>query len=117
MDDLMADNGVPHTEAELYAVMFENQKGNPKENDGVDTRSCWQQRGESDKQVIAYSDRCFEVLSWCNLLCPRDTPQTVDHVMCKHCTLFGFQDGYFDHDNWEKTLFGGEAGPKKIVQV
>merc|ERR1711924_345539 len=53
----------------------------------VDSRTCWQPRGPADKQVIDYAEKCFEVHSWCNLLCPRDTPQTVDHVMCKHCTL------------------------------
>merc|ERR1712146_142511 len=100
MEDLMQDNGVPQTESELYAVQFNNWPGAPSaENGNVDTRSCWQQRGESDKQVIDYSDRCFEVLSWCNLLCLRDTPQTVDHVMCKHCTLFGFDAGYWDIAN------------------
>jgi hypothetical protein len=104
MDDLMADNGVPHTLIPDYAVMFENQKGNPKANDGDDTRSCWQQRGPEDKQVVDYSDRCFEVLSWCNLLCPRDTPQTVDHVMCKHCTLFGFDAGYWDIANFKEAV-------------
>jgi len=118
MDDLMNDAGVPKTQNMLYAVMFKNYPGGPTEENGeVDTRSCWQPRGSGDKQVIDFAEKCFEVLSWCNLLCPRDTPQTVDHVMCKHCTLFGFQDGYWDHDNWEKTLFGGEAGPKKIIRV
>jgi len=105
MEDLMQDNGVPQTESELYAVQFNNWPGAPSADNGnVDTRSCWQQRGESDKQVIDYSDRCFEVLSWCNLLCPRDTPQTVDHVMCKHCTLFGFDAGYWDIANFKEAV-------------
>jgi hypothetical protein len=115
--DLMEDNGVPPTDNPGYKVMFANYPGAPTEDSPVDTRSCWQPRGSGDKLVVDFAEKCFEVLSWCNLLCPRDTPQTVDHVMCKHCTLFGFQDGYFDHENWEKTLFGGEAGPKKIVSV
>jgi hypothetical protein len=105
MDDLIGDNGVPPTGIPLYAVEFKNYPGAPSEENGnVDTRSCWQPRGAADKQVIDYAEKCFEVLSWCNLLCPRDTPQTVDHVMCKHCTLFGFQAGYWDIENFAGKL-------------
>merc|ERR1711977_389290 len=101
----MGDNGVPQTQNMEYAVMFKNYPGGPSEDNGfVDTRSCWQPRGPGDAQVIDYAQKCFEVLSWCNLLCPRDTPQTVDHVMCKHCTLFGFSADYFDAQNFENGL-------------
>merc|ERR1712054_717444 len=101
MDDLMNDNGVPQTDNEGYAVMFKNYPGGVTEDHPIDTRSCWQPRGAGDKQVVDYAEKCFEVLSWCNLLCPRDTPQTVDHVMCKHCTLFGFEAGFWDIDNFK----------------
>jgi hypothetical protein len=104
MDDLMNDNGVPQTDNEGYAVMFKNYPGGVTEDHPVDTRSCWQPRGAGDKQVVDYAEKCFEVLSWCNLLCPRDTPQTVDHVMCKHCTLFGFEAGFWDIDNFKAGL-------------
>jgi len=104
MADLLNDNGVPFTKKPDYAVNFNNWPGAPTEEHPVDTRSCWQQRGSEDKQVIAFSSKCFEVLSWCNLLCPRDTPQTVDHVMCKHCTLFGFEDGYWNIGEFKKEV-------------
>jgi len=104
MDDLLNDNGVPATGVPEYAVEFENYPGKATEENPVDTRSCWQPRGAADKQVIDYAEKCFEVLSWCNLLCPRDTPQTVDHVMCKHCTLFGFQAGYWDIERFDGAL-------------
>jgi len=94
--DLVNDKPPPKTSKPLFAVEFNNYK----------RPTCWQQRGDTDKMVVAYADKCFEVLSWCNLLCPRDTPQTVDHVMCKHCTLFGFQDGYWDADNFDKAVMG-----------
>merc|ERR1712224_35904 len=74
MDDLMNDNGVPQTDNEGYAVMFKNSPGGVTEDPPIDTRSCWQPRGAGDKQVVDYAEKCFEVLSWCNL-CPRDTPQ------------------------------------------
>merc|ERR1719272_2618448 len=106
MDDLMNDNGVPITQNVGYAVMFNNYPGAPTEANPRDRRSCWQGRGSADKNVIDYAEKCFEVLSWCNLLCPRDTPQTVDHVMCKHCTLFGFEAGYWDIDNFKKAVAG-----------
>merc|ERR1711998_443921 len=76
-DDLMSDNGVPPTENPGYKVMFANYPGAPSEdNDNRDTRSCWQPRGEEDKETIDFTEKCFEVLSWCNLLCPRDTTKT-----------------------------------------
>lgn len=53
-------------------------------------KTCWPQGGAKDLRVKAYSDKCFEVLSWCNLLCPRDAANSVEHKMCKHCTLMGF---------------------------
>jgi len=106
-EDLDADNGVPLTENPGFAVKFNNWPGAPDaaaDPPVTDTRTCWQSRGAGDKQVQAFSNKCFEVLSWCNLLCPRDTPQTVDHVMCKHCTLFGFNDGYWDIDNFKQQV-------------
>jgi hypothetical protein len=110
-DDLMSDNGVPTctegeacaAQAELYSEQFNNYPGAPTDTE-ADTRSCWKSRGSTDKQVVDYAEKCFEVLSWCNLLCPRDTPQTVDHVMCKHCTLFGFEAGYWDIANFKAGL-------------
>ena len=58
--------------------------------------SCWVKPGTEDVLVTAYTDKCFEVLSWCNLLCPRDDVNTVEHVLCKHCTLFGYNAGASD---------------------
>lgn len=53
--------------------------------------ACWVQPGDKDDRKSKFGDNCFEVLSWCNLLCPRDAANSVGHVMCKHCTLLGFQ--------------------------
>jgi len=52
--------------------------------------TCWPQAGPRDLRMNDYKEDCFEVLSWCNLLCPRDAANSVQHNMCKHCTLFGF---------------------------
>merc|ERR1711924_428653 len=54
---------------------------------------CWVQPGDDDVRRSKFGEKCFEVLSWCNLLCPRDTANSVGHVMCKHCALFGFEQG------------------------
>jgi len=93
-DDLMEDNGLPSTSIPQYAVIFEN----------LPSPSCWANRGAGDSMVRDYAEKCFEVLSWCNLLCPRDTPETADHVMCKHCTLFGFQTAYWDKEKFANEL-------------
>lgn len=55
-----------------------------------DKTTCWPQAGPDDVRMKKYKTDCFEVLSWCNLLCPRDAANSVQHNMCKHCTLFGF---------------------------
>jgi len=99
-DDLMKDKGIPSTSIPAYSVLFKNFARD----------SCWAQRGAADKMVVDYASKCFEVLSWCNLLCPRDTPQTVDHVMCKHCTLFGFEKGYWDKETFDNGLKGENFG-------
>lgn len=62
---------------------------------GKDT--CWPQGGSLDGRTDAYARKCWEVLSWCNLLCPRDAANSNLHAMCKHCTLFEFK-------NDEKTI-------------
>lgn len=54
--------------------------------------TCWPQGGSQDGRVDAYAQKCWEVLSWCNLLCPRDAANSNLHKMCKHCTLFEFND-------------------------
>merc|ERR1712146_261207 len=85
MDDLMNDNGVPQTDNEGYAVMFKNYPGGVTEDHPIDTRSCWQPRGAGDKQVVDYAEKCFEVLSWCNLLCPRHpADRRPRHVQALH---------------------------------
>jgi len=76
--------------------------------------SCWIRPGVDDVRVSGnggYSDKCFEVISWCNLLCPRDTPQTVDHVMCKHCTLFGFRETSWDSQSFTNELTAMQINP------
>lgn len=76
--------------------------------------SCWIRPGAGDVRVSGnggYSDKCFEVISWCNLLCPRDTPQTVDHVMCKHCTLFGFRETSWDSQSFTNELTAMQINP------
>lgn len=80
--DLMSDNGVPKSTKPEFAVVFNN----------ID--SCWNQFGTRDRRSRNYAEKCWEVVSWCHenaKVCPRDA-QTVGHVLCKHCLLFGFTE-------------------------
>merc|ERR1711865_925988 len=95
--DILADEGVPTPTSEYGTENYYML---------ASLDSCWVRPGTEDNLVTAFTDKCFEVLSWCNLLCPRDTPQTVDHVMCKHCTLFGFDAAYWDIDTFDKSQGG-----------
>lgn len=78
--DMLNDNGFPDTKVPDFYIAFLN----------MPVKSCWVQAGPEDARMSEYSNKCFEVISWCNLLCPRDTPKSTDHKMCKQCTLFGF---------------------------
>jgi len=52
--------------------------------------TCWPQPGDDDARVVSFAEKCFEVISWCNLLCPRDESNQNAHAMCKHCVLMDF---------------------------
>jgi len=52
--------------------------------------TCWPQPGKEDARVVSFAEKCFEVISWCNLLCPRDGSNQNAHAMCKHCVLLDF---------------------------
>lgn len=90
--DLMSDV-IPTPETDTLKVVFN------------DKTTCWPQGGSQDQRVDAYAQKCWEVLSWCNLLCPRDAANSNLHKMCKHCTLFGFEkaeDGIVEQKKQEK---------------
>merc|ERR1711865_453977 len=53
--------------------------------------TCWPQPGFENDRVIAFAKECFDVISWCNLLCPRDGGNSNQHAMCKHCVIMDFQ--------------------------
>lgn len=106
-EDLVNDNGVPQTAIPKYDLAFSKLPGSPTSTNPQDRRSCWQPRGMGDEEVGEYSEKCFEVLSWCNELCPRDTIETEDHVMCKHCFLVGFQDKFWNKDHFDKQILAG----------
>lgn len=80
---LFADSGFPKTKSKSYQVRFGAAK----------VKTCWTQAGPNDKRTKLFQKKCFEVISFCNLLCPRDTPEQTDHVMCKHCMKY--QGGYY----------------------
>merc|ERR1712098_450192 len=78
--DMLDDNGFPDTAVPDYFLKFQLAQ----------QKTCWVQAGAEDLRMKDYAEKCFEVVSWCNLLCPRATGKTTDHKMCKQCTLFGF---------------------------
>lgn len=78
--NMIDDAGFPDTNNAEYKLRFTTAQ----------EQTCWSQAGPSDARISAYTEKCFEVVSWCNLLCPRDTPQSTDHKMCKNCELHGF---------------------------
>ena len=54
--------------------------------------TCWPQPGAEDLRAQTFAEQCFEVISWCNLLCPRDGQNSNQHAMCKHCVIMDFQE-------------------------
>lgn len=93
-ESLMKDDGVPTTEIESLSLTF----------DAWPVKSCWKQPGNQDSTSIHFSSMCFEVISWCNELCPRDEDKSLQHMSCKHCTMYGFRserDGYPDLEGFD----------------
>lgn len=80
--DMLNDKGFPSTIVPEFHLKFQTYKD----------KTCWVQAGSGDKRMKPFVDKCFEVISWCNLLCPRATPTTTDHKMCKQCALFGYDN-------------------------
>jgi len=70
----------------------------PSEEDATDAYkaaksegTCWPQPGMEREEVVTFAKECFDVISWCNLLCPRDGGNSNQHAMCKHCVIMDFQ--------------------------
>lgn len=87
--ELMEDNGIPSTRIQKYARVFKKWAKTAKKN-GVKP-SCWKRVGSQDGRMNKFVQNCWDAISWCNLLCPRDDDDTVDEKMCKECINMGFQ--------------------------
>merc|ERR1712196_46349 len=87
--DLMEDNGLPTTKVQKFAREFKKWEATAKKT-GVKA-SCWKRFGAQDPRMNKYVQNCWDAISWCNLLCPRDDDDTVDEKMCKECINLGFQ--------------------------
>jgi len=87
--DLMEDNGLPTTKVQKFAREFKKWEATAKKT-GVKA-SCWKRVGAQDPRMNKYVQNCWDAISWCNLLCPRDDDDTVDEKMCKECINLGFQ--------------------------
>jgi len=83
---------------DAFGVPIEEPMPVPSKSDFVDAYkeaksegTCWPQPGFENDRVIAFAKECFDVISWCNLLCPRDGGNSNQHAMCKHCVIMDFQ--------------------------
>lgn len=87
----VATEKMPEPIGAVYSLKLKNAGG-------VGKKTCWPQPGEEDIRVKTFAEQCFEVISWCNLLCPRDGQNSNQHAMCKHCmvTEFALDDSSID---------------------
>lgn len=83
----LREDKIPQPETPDLILKFKNKE------------TCWPQAGPKDRRMKEYETDCFRVLSWCNQLCPRNRENTAyrvlhpndeRHILCKHCTLFGY---------------------------
>jgi len=81
------DKGFPANN-EIVGDAFRMQF-NLKKNAGH--KSCWYRAGPADDRMKTFHKDCWEAISWCNLLCPRDDQNQVQSDMCKECIDMGFE--------------------------
>lgn len=82
----------PLTPSLQYSAQLAANLGVARTGDEGHKGTCWPQPGTSDARVESFAEKCFEVISWCNLLCPRDASNQNAHAMCKHCVLLDFTE-------------------------
>lgn len=87
---ILEDSGFPTKFGSDRDAKKLKRKFEAKENAGV--TSCWKRVGDADDRMGTYVKNCWDAISWCNLLCPRDDDNTVDEKMCKECVDLGFQE-------------------------
>jgi len=62
-----------------------------KDETGAEYQTCWPQPGPNDGRVQTFAQECFDVISWCNMLCPRDESNSNGHALCKQCMVMDFK--------------------------
>lgn len=48
-------------------------------------KDCMPQGGDSAGFKNKFAKKCFEMVSWCDLTCPRDADNSIQHKYCKNC--------------------------------
>merc|ERR1711998_663498 len=51
--------------------------------------SCWKRVGAQDPRMNKYVQNCWDAISWCNLLCPRDDGHTFKEIRVKYGRISG----------------------------
>lgn len=51
----------------------------------VNLKTCMPQGGDNDGFKNSFTKQCFEMVSWCDLTCPRDGDNSIQHAYCKNC--------------------------------
>jgi len=86
----------PKTESLILALSLFPEY---KDANGDLYKTCWPQAGPNDGRVATFVSECFDVISWCNLLCPRDQGNSNGHAMCKQCMVTDFGVDTLDATN------------------
>jgi len=81
--------------------------------------TCWPQPGMDREEVVTFAKECFDVISWCNLLCPRDGGNSNQHAMCKHCVIMDFQkqDPTIDKLKDQAQTDAGKQAANEAIKV
>jgi len=54
--------------------------------------SCWSRAGSKDQRMKEYTEKCWDAISWCNMLCPKDALNSNDLEFCKTCVSLDFKN-------------------------
>lgn len=107
-DDIFADSGLPSTTIPAMKRDFQKKK---KQRD-----SCWRRAGPDDERMVKFVKNCWDTISWCHMLCPRDDQNTVNEKMCKECINLGFQQLAPAKYSAGRTEVGYRTNQKAILE-
>jgi len=114
MAEIRKDQGIP--DVSKWTGLSGQVKQAIKEKKGV-MDSCWRHAGRTDARMNAFVANCWDAISWCNSICPRDMGHTKGMEYCKECVNLGFNEQAKGSNFKTRTVMRKINGKMRPVRV